>query len=126
MSERRTVILSFATAYALALVALIVSRLILKVPAEVQIAVAAAVSLLTLYVASVAWPNVSPRWWSGRRRGGRMIANGVLIFTALTLTSVLRESRPDDYSVLAIGLILPLVFVAQVAIDWRPQPVPPA
>lgn len=55
-----------------------------------------------------------------------MVANGVVIFTALTLTTLIRESRPDDWSVLAVGLILPLFYVAQIAIDWRPQPVPTA
>jgi hypothetical protein len=55
-----------------------------------------------------------------------MLANAAVIFTALTLTTVLRASMPDDWPVLAVGLVLPLFSVAQIAIDWGPQPSPAA
>ena len=124
MSERQRVIVGSVTAYAVAIVTLLVGRLVLRSPAELQFLVPAAAWLSSLYVASVAWPT---RWSrSGRRRGRRMLANAAVIFTALTLTTVLRASMPDDWPVLAVGLVLPLFSVAQIAIDWGPQPSPAA
>lgn len=79
----RGVILSFAAAYAVALVTLIVSRLILNLPAEVQFLLPAAVSLLTLYVASVAWPIMdSPG-------GGQVQVGGVAVAWSPTAWSSL-------------------------------------
>jgi hypothetical protein len=53
-----------------------------------------------------------------------MIANAAVIVTALTLTGALRESLPEVWPVVAVGLVLPLFYVAQMAIDWRPHGSP--
>lgn len=53
-----------------------------------------------------------------------MLANAAVIFMALTLTGVLRESMPEEWPVVAIGLLLPLFYTAQLAIDWRPHGSP--
>lgn len=124
MTERQSVIVGFVAAYVVAIAMLAVSRIVLNLPAEVQFLLPVAGSLVTLYVASVVWPiNDSPRWWSslGGRRGGRMLANAAVIFTAVTLTNMLRESRQDNWPVVAVGVGLPLFLVAQIAIDWRSQ-----
>lgn len=119
------VIVGFVVAYVVALLTLVLSRLVFGLPAEVQFLLPAAASLLTLYFASVAWPLTdSPRWQSGRRRGVWMLANAAVIFTALTLTGMLRESMSEVWPVVVIGLVLPLFYVAQLAIDWRPHGSP--
>jgi hypothetical protein len=53
-----------------------------------------------------------------------MLANAAVIFTALTVTGMLRESMPEVWPVVVVGLVLPLFYVAQLAIDWRPHGSP--
>ena len=119
------VIVGFVVAYVVALLTLVLSRLVFDLPAEVQFLLPMAASLPTLYFASVAWPLPdSPRWQPGRRRGGRMRASAAVIFTALTLTGMLRESMPEVWPVVVVGLVLPLFYVAQLAIGWRPHRSP--
>lgn len=119
------VIVGFVVAYMVAILTLALCRLVLHVPAEIQFLLPLATSMLALYIASVAWPIAdSPRWQIGRRRGGRVLANAAVIFTTLTLTGALRESLPEAWPVVVVGLVLPLFYVAQLAIDWRPHGSP--
>ena len=82
-----------------------------------------AFSLVLLFTMKV-WPE-APAWFvhAGRRGGGRMVANAVVILGATTLTSIVRDARPADWAVVVVVLGLPLFLVAQAAVDSRPPAV---
>ncbi len=125
MRQAQKDVLSFVAAYVAALVTVVGLRLTPNVPGEVQFLLAGGAFTLVLLITMKVWPADSPAWLfnSGRRRGGRMIANAVVLFSAITLTSMTRGARPADWSVVVVGLGLPLFLAAQAAIDWRPNAV---
>jgi ABC-type iron transport system FetAB permease component len=112
-SRGSALLLVVVVAYVAAVLALVVTRFVLQWPNEGQVA-ASLIALVAVLLGAV----LLDRRWAGRKRTGwQAVANAVILFFTIFVSQALYRALPNDYPLAIIGLVMPVLLAAEVAVD---------